>query len=92
MGNLPLRARKAEVAEFFRQFGPLEKVELVRAHDDPERNAGFCFLYYADAKGEGADAEAAAERAVEVDGVDFRGRSLTVRLDDGRRGKARAED
>jgi leucine-rich PPR motif-containing protein len=89
VGNLPLRARKAEVAEFFRQFGPLEKVELVRAHDDPERNAGFCFLYYS---ADGDDADAAAERAAEVDGVDFRGRSLTVRLDDGRRGRARAED
>uniref|UniRef100_A0A453D9H5 RRM domain-containing protein n=12 Tax=Aegilops tauschii subsp. strangulata TaxID=200361 RepID=A0A453D9H5_AEGTS len=94
VGNLPLRARKAEVAYFFRQFGPLDKVEFVRTHDDPERNAGFCFLYYADADAdaEGQGAEAAAERAAEVDGVDFRGRSLTVRLDDGRKGRARAED
>lgn len=59
----------------------------MRGHDDPERNVGFCFLYYG-----GDDAEAAAERAVEVDGVDFRGKSLTVRLDDGRKGKARAEE
>lgn len=58
----------------------------MRGHDDPERNVGFCFLYYG-----GDDADAAAERAVEVDGVDFRGRSLTVRLDDGRKGRARAE-
>ncbi|XP_037466974.1 uncharacterized protein LOC119338858 [Triticum dicoccoides] len=29
----------------------LDKVELVRSHDDPERNPGFCFLYYADAEG-----------------------------------------
>ena len=86
VGNLPLRARKSDVAEFFRQFGPLDKVELVRAHDDPERNAGFCFLYYDDS------AASMAERAAEVDGVDFRGRSLTVRLDDGRRGPTRAED
>jgi leucine-rich PPR motif-containing protein len=87
VGNLPLHVRKAEVAAFFRQFGPLDKVELVRARDDPERNAGFCFLYYSD-----SSAEASAEAAAEVDGVDFRGRSLTVRLDDGRRGRARAED
>lgn len=87
MGNLPLWARKPEIAEFFRQFGPLEKVELVRGHDDPERNVGFCFLYYG-----GDDPEAAAGRAVEVDGVEFRGKLLTVRLDDGRKGRARAEE
>jgi RNA recognition motif-containing protein len=87
VGNLPLWARKPEIAEFFRQFGPLEKVELVRGHDDPERNVGFCFLYYG-----GDDPEAAAERAVEVDGAEFRGKSLTVRLDDGRKGRARAEE
>lgn len=87
VGNLPLWARKPEIAEFFRQFGPLEKVELVRGHDDPERNVGFCFLYYG-----GDDPEGAAERAVEVDGVEFRGKSLTVRLDDGRKGRARAEE
>jgi len=87
VGNLPLWARKPEIADFFRQFGPLEKVELVRGHDDPERNVGFCFLYYG-----GDDPEAAAERAVEVDGVEFRGKSLTVRLDDGRKGRARAEE
>jgi leucine-rich PPR motif-containing protein len=87
VGNLPLWARKPEIAEFFRQFGPLEKVELVRGHDDPERNVGFCFLYYG-----GDDPEAAAARAVEVDGVEFRGKSLTVRLDDGRKGRARAEE
>nr|CDM81545.1 unnamed protein product [Triticum aestivum] len=40
----------------------LYKVELVRAHDDPERNADFCFLYYAYAK-------AAVERAAQVNGV-----------------------
>lgn len=87
VGNLPLWARKPEIAEFFRQFGPLEKVELVRGHDDPERNVGFCFLYYG-----GDDPEAAAGRAVEVDGVEFRGKLLTVRLDDGRKGRARAEE
>jgi len=87
VGNLPLWAGKPEITEFFRQFGPLEKVELVRGHDDPERNVGFCFLYYG-----GDDPEAAAGRAVEVDGVEFRGKSLTVRLDDGRKGRARAEE
>lgn len=87
VGNLPLWAKKPEITEFFRQFGPLEKVELVRGHDDPERNVGFCFLYYG-----GDDPESAAERAVEVDGVEFRGKSLTVRLDDGRKGRVRAEE
>jgi hypothetical protein len=87
VGNLPLWVKKPEIAEFFRQFGPLEKVELVRGHDDPERNVGFCFLYYG-----GDDPESAAERAVELDGAEFRGKSLTVRLDDGRKGRARAEE
>ncbi|KAG8044018.1 hypothetical protein GUJ93_ZPchr0458g22537, partial [Zizania palustris] len=78
--------RSSEIAEFFRQFGPLEKVEHVRGHDDPERHLGFLLPLP-----RGDDAEASAERAVEVDGLDFRWRSFTVRLDDGRKGKARAE-
>lgn len=52
-----------------------------------ERNVGFCFVIYG-----GPTAASAAAKAVEFDGVEFRGRVLTVRLDDGRRLKERAEE
>lgn len=87
MGNLPPWVKKSEVADFFRQFGPLKDVILIRAHDAPERNAGYCFVVFG-----GPTADAAAAAAVEFDGVEFHGRVLTVRLDDGRRLKARAEE
>ncbi|RRT73078.1 hypothetical protein B296_00028043, partial [Ensete ventricosum] len=87
VGNLPKWIRKNEIAEFFRQFGPLKKVELIRGHDDPERNVGYCFLLYG-----GPTAEDSAARAVEFDGVEFHGRVLTVRLDDGGQVRARKEE
>lgn len=87
MGNLPPWVKKSEVADFFRQFGPLKDVIVIRAHDAPERNAGYCFVVFG-----GPTADAAAAAAVEFDGIEFHGRVLTVRLDDGRRLKARAEE
>lgn len=71
------------MAEFFRQFGPIKSVIVIKAHEETERNAGFGFVIYA--------AERSAMKAVEFDGVEFRGRVLTVKLDDGRRMGGRAE-
>ncbi|WOL18798.1 hypothetical protein Cni_G27595 [Canna indica] len=87
VGNLPRWAKKNQINEFFGQFGPLEKVELIRDHDDPERNMGYCFLLYG-----GPTAEESAAKAVEFDGVEFHGRILTVRLDDGSQLRARKEE
>lgn len=89
VGNLPNWIKKNEVAEFFRQFGPIKSVILIKGHGETERNAGFGFVIYG-----GTDAMAAksAMKAVEFDGVEFHGRVLTVRLDDGRRLKAKSEE
>lgn len=87
VGNLPLWIKKGEVAEFFRQFGPIENVILIKGHNDTERNIGFGFVIYG-----GPTAEKAAMKAVEFDGVEFHGRVLTVKLDDGRRLKEKTEE
>ncbi|KAL6518298.1 hypothetical protein OROMI_033999 [Orobanche minor] len=80
VGNLPLWIRKHEVTEFFRQFGPIKNVILIKGHDDLERNMGFGFVKYS-----GHTADKAAMKAVEFDGVEFHGRVLTVKLDNGKR-------
>ncbi|XP_043694575.1 pentatricopeptide repeat-containing protein At5g04810, chloroplastic-like isoform X2 [Telopea speciosissima] len=87
VGNLPLWIKKSEFAEFFRQFGPIKNVILIKGHDDPERNVGYGFVIYG-----GPTAANSASKAVEFDGVEFHGRTLTVKLDDGRRLKARSEE
>ncbi|KAK6156245.1 hypothetical protein DH2020_010493 [Rehmannia glutinosa] len=84
VGNLPLWIKKHEVAEFFRQFGPIKNVILIKGHDDLERNMGFGFVIYS-----GHTAEKAAMQAVEFDGVEFHGRVLTVKLDNGKRMKGK---
>ncbi|WRX12776.1 RNA recognition motif domain - like 10 [Theobroma cacao] len=89
IGNLPNWIRKHEVAEFFRQFGPIKDVILIKAHNEIHRNAGFGFVIY------GAPpplAEKSAMKAVEFDGVEFHGRILTVKLDDGKRLMEKAEE
>ncbi|KAL0401427.1 UNVERIFIED_CONTAM: Pentatricopeptide repeat-containing protein, chloroplastic [Sesamum latifolium] len=84
VGNLPLWIKKKEVAEFFRQFGPIKNVILIKGHDDLERNMGFGFVIYS-----GHTAEKAAMKAVEFDGIEFHGRVLTVKLDNGKRMKGK---
>ncbi|MCD9558544.1 hypothetical protein HAX54_015947 [Datura stramonium] len=78
IGNLPLWVKKKELAEFFRQFGPIKNVILIKGHHETEMNKGFGFVIYG-----GSTAEKAAMKAVEFDGVEFHGRVLTVKLDDG---------
>lgn len=84
VGNLPLWIKKAEVAEFFRQFGPIRNVIVIKGHDELERNMGFGFVIFS-----GTTAEKAAMKAVEFDGVEFHGRVLTVKLDNGQRVKGK---
>lgn len=87
VGNLPSWIRKHEVLEFFRQFGPIKNVILIKGHNETERNAGFGFVIY-----DGDTADRSAMKAVEFDGMEFHGRVLTVKLDDGRRMRAKAEE
>lgn len=87
VGNLPLWMKKNEIAEYFRQIGPVKSVVLIKGHHDPRRNVGYCFVIYG-----GPTAEESAEKAVEFDGVEFHGRVITVRLDDGRRLKTRSNE
>lgn len=84
---MPNWIKKNEVAEFFRQFGPIKNVILIKGHNETERNAGFGFVIYG-----GTVAAKSAMKAVEFDGVEFHGRVLTVKLDDGRRRKAKSEE
>uniref|UniRef100_M1ACD9 Pentatricopeptide repeat-containing protein n=1 Tax=Solanum tuberosum TaxID=4113 RepID=M1ACD9_SOLTU len=87
IGNLPIWVKKKELTEFFRQFGPIKNVILIKGHHETEMNKGFGFVIYG-----GSTAEKAAMKAVEFDGVEFHGRVLTVKLDDGRRMKAKTEE
>lgn len=87
MGNLPLWIKEEEVAEFFRQFGAIKNVILIKGNSGNEKILGFGFVIY-----EGPIAEKAAMKALEFDGVEFHGRILTVKLDDGRRLKEKIED
>lgn len=89
MGNLPNWIKKHEVAEFFRQFGPINNVILIKSHNETDRIAGFGFVIYG---GNNAMAAKSAMKAVEFDGVEFHGRVLTVKLDDGRRLKEKTEE
>ncbi|GAB2287533.1 hypothetical protein Dimus_021908 [Dionaea muscipula] len=86
VANLPLFMKKHEVTELFRQFGPIKNVILIKGHEDLEKNMGYGFVIYG-----GAMAEKSALRAVEFDGMEFHGRVLTVKLDDGRRLKMRGQ-
>lgn len=87
VGNLPSWIKKHELQEFFRQFGPVKNVILIKGHDATERNAGYGFVIY-----DGLTAAKSAMKAVEFDGVEFHGRVLTVKLDDGRRLKEKTEE
>ncbi|KAM1401224.1 hypothetical protein FF1_028147 [Malus domestica] len=56
-------------------------------HSNTELNAGFGFVIYG-----GTTAAKSAMKAVEFDGVEFHGRVLTVKLDDGRRLKDKTDE
>nr|KAJ0186935.1 hypothetical protein LSAT_V11C900474360 [Lactuca sativa] len=87
VGNLPWWITKNELEELFRQFGPIKKVISIKRYNDTERNMGFGFVIYG-----GTTAENSAMKAVEFDGMEFHGRILTVKLDDGRRMKEKSAD
>lgn len=86
VGNLPNWIKKPELTEFFRQFGPIKNVILIKGYNEFEKNVGFGFVIY-----DGPVAEKSAMKAVEFDGVEFHGRVLTVKLDDGKRLKSKKE-
>lgn len=86
VGNLPYRVRREDVKEFFAQCGPVRDIIFIRSHDDPQKNKGFCFLFFG-----GPDPNAAAIQAADLDGAEFFGKLLTVKIDDGRWERDRRE-
>ncbi|KAJ7560039.1 hypothetical protein O6H91_04G111400 [Diphasiastrum complanatum] len=87
VGNLPYFAKKESITDFFRQFGPLSNVILIKNNENLDRNKGYCFILFG-----GSDPAASALKATEFNGVEFYGKPLTVRLDDGRRLKGLKEE
>lgn len=87
VGNLPYHIKNEAVRSFFTQFGPVRDVICIRSYTDPEKNRGFCFVFFG-----GSDPNAAAMRAAAFDGVEFHGNPLRVKLDDGRRERERREE
>ncbi|KAK2969345.1 hypothetical protein RJ640_027587 [Escallonia rubra] len=85
--NLPLWIKKNDVAKFLKQFGPIKNVIIIRSHGDIQQNKGFGFVIY-----DGSVAARSAMKAVEFDRVEFHRRVLTVKLDDGRIMRAKAEE
>lgn len=77
--------KKNEFAEYFRQFGPIKNVILIKAYNHTDSNLDFGFVIYG-----GPDAATFAIKSVEFDGVDFHGKILSIKLDDGRKSEARA--
>lgn len=86
IGNLPYHVKRADVKEFFSQCGPVRDIIFIRSHTDPEKNKGFCFLFFG-----GPDPNAAASRAAELDGANFFGKPMRVKIDDGRWERDRRE-
>ncbi|KAL2649340.1 hypothetical protein R1flu_017468 [Riccia fluitans] len=87
VGNLPKNLQKCDIVGFFRSFGPIRDLILLRDHRDHEKNAGYCFIFFG-----GTEPHSSALKASEMDGAKFHGRTLRVKLDDGRWEKARKEE
>ncbi|CAN0865520.1 Pentatricopeptide repeat-containing protein At5g04810, chloroplastic [Linum grandiflorum] len=87
VGNLPTWIKEHELVDFFRRFGRIKSVILCKGRKETERNSGFGLVVY-----DGPTAGKSAAKAEECDGMEFHGRVITVKLDDGRRLKAKAED
>lgn len=86
VGNLPYHVKREAVKEYFSQCGPVRDIIFIRSHSDPEKNKGYCFLFFG-----GPDPSAAAIRAADLDGADFFGKLLRVKIDDGRWERDRRE-
>ncbi|KAG0573594.1 hypothetical protein KC19_VG191800 [Ceratodon purpureus] len=79
VGNLPYHVKREAVKEYFSQCGPVSDIIFIRSHSDPEKNKGYCFLFFG-----GPNPPAAAVRAADLDGAEFLGKLLRVIIDDGR--------
>lgn len=87
VGNLPYHVKREAVKDFFAQCGPVRDIIFIRSHDNPAKNKGYCFLFFG-----GPDPiRAASKAAEELDGANFFGKALTVRIDDGRWERDRRE-
>jgi len=71
VGNLPFSATEEEVAEFFAEFGPVERVKIITDRETG-RPRGFCFVTLGDASKVDAAVEGLNEQ-------EFGGRNLKVK-------------
>ena len=82
VGNLPFSCTQSDVEAAFSAYGELDEVRLITDRDTG-RSRGFAFVTFA--------AQQDAESALEMNGKNLDGRSLTVSVakerDDGRRGR-----
>ena len=71
VGNLPYSATEEGIETLFSQYGELESVTLIKDRDTG-RAKGFGFVEFVN--------QADAEKALELDGKDFEGRTLKVNM------------
>ncbi len=71
VGNLPYSATEEGINALFSQYGELESVNLI-IDRDTGRAKGFGFVEF--------KSQSDAEKALELDGKDFEGRTLKVNM------------
>lgn len=69
VGQLPFKARDAEINKFFSKFGEVAQLKVPRDGEN-SRNKGIAFVTYTE--------QSAANAALEMDGQDFSGRRIKV--------------
>jgi RNA recognition motif-containing protein len=72
VGNLPFSAQWQEVKDLFSEIGEVEHADVAVGHDGRSRGFGQVIM---------ANLEDAQKAIVELNGADFNGRAIEVRLD-----------
>ena len=78
VGNLPWRATDEDLRDLFGGYGSLKEVKLM-VDRDTGRSRGFAFVEFDDGP--------AAGKALKLDGEDFMGRPLTVKVAEARQSR-----
>lgn len=71
VGNLSYQVNGFHLKEFFAQFGDVQNVRLIK-NNRTGRSKGFAFVTFSNVKD--------AKKALGVNGQDFRGRPLVIRM------------
>ncbi len=71
VGNLPYNVSEQDLESAFEQFGDIEEIIIIKDRNTG-RSKGFGFVTFGD--------QATAEKALEMNGKDFHGRSITVNM------------